>query len=98
MIGGLFDTFQLVMLVLFLGTFVGRTVMLLTRGINPVKIANKAWGLRQIVEMVFPIWLVLLTVEVLRASLNLPFRLLPPLFDTLLLNWLPAQIVGVLLC
>lgn len=93
-----FDLFQLAMLILFLVTFGGRTLyMQLARGINPITLGNKQWGVRQIVEMLFPIWLVLLIIEVLRASLDLPLRILPAIFDLSLIIWLPAQVFGVAL-
>src|SRR5574341_2393107 len=93
-----FDTFQLVMLVLFLVTFYGRTLYLrVVKGINPIALGGQKGGLRLLVELAFPVWLVLWIVEVLWAALHLNFHILLPFLDTRLFGWLPLQITGVLL-
>src|SRR5574341_2587084 len=93
-----FDLFQLVMLGLFLITFFGRTVYLrLVKNINPILLGGKKKLLAQIIELAFPIWLVLWVVEVIRAGLNLEFHILPAVLDTQIISGLALQIAGVLL-
>jgi protein-S-isoprenylcysteine O-methyltransferase Ste14 len=94
-----FDTFQIAMLIIFLLTFGGRAVYLrLARGINPITLGGKKSASVTLVEMLYPLWLIVWIIEVLRAGLNLEFRILPVLFDAVIFAWFPAQIAGAILC
>jgi len=91
------NAFQFAVLVVFLLVFVGRTFYLLgVRRINPIVIGAGKKGIQRIIELLFPIWLLLATIEITRSALSLEIQILPALFYIQVLDWMPARITGVI--
>lgn|SRR5574341_567113 len=77
---------------MFLSVFFGRTLYLrLRKGINPITLGNKQRGWRQLVELAFPVWLALWTLEVVCASLSVSWQLFPAIRDFQIVDWLQPK-------
>jgi protein-S-isoprenylcysteine O-methyltransferase Ste14 len=94
----LFDTFQIVALIVFLSVFLGRTLVLrITRNISPIVLGSGKRGFNRAIELAFFVGLVVWITEVALYALRSDFRVFPPPLDTTLVDSIPAKLVGVLL-
>jgi protein-S-isoprenylcysteine O-methyltransferase Ste14 len=96
-----FDMVQLIVLLVYLGMLIGRTLYLrLVCGIRPFTLGAGKSGIPALLERIlFPL-LVLWWVEILLYALNSPFRLFPPPLDAVLLEGIVWDLAGaaLLLC
>jgi protein-S-isoprenylcysteine O-methyltransferase Ste14 len=89
-----FDYFQFVFLVVFYVSFIGRTMQLMARGINPLVLGRGKSGFNAIVEKAFFAGLLLWTVEVISHALHLQFHLFPSIAYTPFWNLQYLKLLG----
>ena len=93
-----FDIFQLAAMAFFLVVFLGRTLyMRLKKNISPFKLGIGKKGWRGLLEISFFVILTAWLIEVYLAATHTSYRLLPGLFQTVLLDVQAAKWAGVLL-
>ncbi len=92
-----FDYFQITVLFLFYSVFIGRTLQLKLRGINPFVLGIGKIGLKRLLEKSFFFGLVIWTFEVIMHSLNLKFHIFPGVLYANLFQIIPLKILGIVL-
>lgn len=94
----LFDTFQIVALIVFLSVFLGRTLVLrFTRNISPFVLGSGKRGFNRAIELAFFVGLAIWITEVALYAFRSDFRVFRSPLDATLITSVPAKLVGVLL-
>jgi len=97
MISKFSDVFQLFNLAFFLVVFIGRSLILWFRhGINPFALGKGKKGLGRMLELLLLPWLAFWMLAVAGEALHLPFQPVRVLWNPAWPDWLPAQVLGVL--
>ncbi|TAL38666.1 MAG: isoprenylcysteine carboxylmethyltransferase family protein [Spirochaetes bacterium] len=91
-----FDLFQILSLVAFYAVFVGRTLMLMSRGVKVFMLGVGKKGPRAWLERVFMAALLLWSAQIVVQALHLP-RILPGWLHEPLFVWIPAQAAGAVM-
>lgn len=90
-----FDYFQIAALFLFLLIFTGRALYLcFSRNINPLATGAGKKGMQRLIELLFPVGLIIWVSEVMKYSLHFKFSILPSFLDTLLIDSTIARLAG----
>ena len=94
----LFDIFQLTNLTFFLVVFIGRTLYLWSsRRINPFVLGTGKKGLPRFIELILFPWLILWILVLILSALHDTFDNTLTLWNPVLVNLLPAKILGLLM-
>ena len=92
-----FDYFQITVLILFYLVFIGRTIQLKLKGVNPIVLGIGKKGLKSLLEISLFFGLVIWTFEVITHSLNLKFHIFPEVLYTNFFQIIPLKILGTIL-
>jgi protein-S-isoprenylcysteine O-methyltransferase Ste14 len=92
-----FDNFQIIVLIVFYIVFLGRTLQLMMKGINPFVLGAGKAGLERIQELSFFIGLVVWTMEIISHSLRLSFHVLPKILCNSLFDITALKIAGTVM-
>jgi protein-S-isoprenylcysteine O-methyltransferase Ste14 len=92
-----FDYFQITVLFLFYLVFIGRTLQLKLKGINPFVLGIGKKGLKRLLEISFFFGLLIWTIEVIMHSFNLRFHIFSEIFYTNLFQIILLKILGIIL-
>ncbi len=92
-----FDRFQITVLIVFYAVFIGRTLQMIMRGINPLVLGSGKRGLERVLELSFVIGLAAWTMEIISHSLHLERHIFPDALYVQAFDITPLRMLGALL-